>query len=164
MNIVAFNLQYLSPSYKLRCLGFFLAGLARLKLIPFALILKENVETKYSSYATTFMYSFVFMVLFVFCTYVEYISKNAIWFLHFTNASSIICIIVFYSISVDSPLRLIRQGDERLAMQNLNYIARFNSFFTRKAPYIFDGSVKIVASQKELVHFKLQEKVARLFI
>lgn len=106
MNIVGYHLQYLSGShYFLRCLGYFFAGMCRLKMIPCMLIVKESVESKHSAKATTFYWMFNFSVLLSFCIYIEYVSKNAIYFLHFMNGASLICAATFCAIAVESPLR-----------------------------------------------------------
>jgi hypothetical protein len=136
MNIIAFQLQYLSgPYYFLRCLGFLLSGMARIKMFPYMLILSETVESKHSAQANTLFYMFIFTVLLSFCIYIEYVSKNAINFLHFINGLCLICAAIFYTISVESPLRQIIDGDEETAMKSLNYISRFNAFFSRKDAY-----------------------------
>ena len=135
MNIVAFQLQYLPGSFLLRCLGYLLAGLSRVKMIPLMLNLIDSVENKYSTYTTTFFWMFVFSVMLSFSIFMEYISRNAIYYLHLINGLSLICAAIFCSISVESPLRQIINGDETSAMKSLNYISRFNSFFSRKDPY-----------------------------
>jgi hypothetical protein len=94
----------------------------------------------------------------------EFVSRNAMKLLYFLDAASLVCVLVFYSIAVDSPLKLIRNGNEQEAKKCLNYISRFNSFFSRTVPYQFDDSIKICASKIELAHFKLQEKMSKLYI
>lgn len=107
LNIISFWMMYLSNSYIQRCIGFFLTGFCRLKFVPLQMILRESVETKYSAFATTFLYMFVYTIIVVFCVFIEYFSKNAIYFLHLTNGISIFSAIVYYSVTVESPLKHI---------------------------------------------------------
>lgn len=164
LNIVSYNLAYQSRSYNLRCLGFLITGLMKVKMNPCMLILREIVETKHSSISLTFFWMFVATTIMVFCFYIVYISKNAIWYLHFINGISIICAIVIYAISVDRPLTAIRNGNEEDGKRSLNFISRFNAKFSRKEPYQFDNSVKIVASKVEVATYKIQEKLGRLYV
>ena len=78
---------------------------------------------------------FVFSVLLSFTIYIEYVSKNAIWFLHFINGICLMSAAVFYAISVESPLRQLVNGNEEEAVMGLNYISRVNSFFARTEAY-----------------------------
>lgn len=105
LNIISFQLQMFSNSYFLICLGYLVTGLTKLKMIPLQTILRESVEVKHSAAAVTFLYMFVFTIIVVFCVYIEYVSKNAIWFLHYTNGISIFAGVLFCAISVESPLR-----------------------------------------------------------
>ena len=107
---------------------------------------------------------FVFTTIMVFCFYIEYVSKNAIYYLHFVNGISILCSVIIYAISVDRPLSAIRNGNEEEGKKSLNFISRFNAVFSRQEPYQFDDSVKIVASKTEVLSYKMQEKLGRLYV
>ena len=107
MNILSFQLQYLPDSYLLRCIGFLMSGFCRLKTVPCLLLIKDIVSEKNDSITSTLYYSMNFSVVAIFCFYIEYISKDAIAFLHFTNVICILSAAVVFSIGVDSPKRCL---------------------------------------------------------
>lgn len=129
LNILSFQLQYLPKSYFLRCVGFCIAGFCKLKTVPLLINLKDSVEKKRANFTTTFFYMFYFSVIACFCIYIHYISKNAIYYLHFTNAFSIMCAFIIVVIGVDSPLRSIEKGKQQEAKKSLQFIAWLNSKF-----------------------------------
>jgi hypothetical protein len=116
-------------------------GFCKLKLLPMSMVMRDSVESKHSAYAITFFYMFVFTIIVVFCVYIENVSKNAIYFLHYTNGISLVCVIIYFSISVDSPLKNVRDGNQELAKKSLNFISWFNSKFTRTEVYQFDRNI-----------------------
>ena len=71
---------------------------------------------------STLYYSFYFSTVAVFCIYIEYISKDAVSFLHFTNAISIFCSVIIFLLGVDSPLRNLEQGNTEKAVESLEFI------------------------------------------
>ena len=105
------------------------------------MILRESVETKYSAFTTTFLYMFVYTIIVVFCVFIEYFSKNAVYFLHLTNGISVFSAIVYYSISVESPLKHIIDNNQELAKKSLNFISWLNSKFSWTEAYQFDKDV-----------------------
>jgi hypothetical protein len=150
VNILSFCMQTLSRSYIARCTGFLLSGLCKLKLIPLSMILTGCVETKHRANSITFLYSFMLTVGAVLCVYILYVSKNAMYFLHFTNAYSILAAGVFIAIAVESPLRQLSSGNEELAKKGLNFISWFNSKASRRVAYEFDDKIKICATKVEV--------------
>lgn len=109
------------------------------------MLLRQSVENKYLPITLTYLYMFNFTILVVFCVYIEYISKNAIIFLHTTNAVSLMCAAIYYSIMVIAPLRFVATKNQEGARKSLNYIAWFNSKFTRTIPFDFDTNIEICA-------------------
>lgn len=79
-----------------------------------------------------------FSVVAIFCFYIEYISKDAIAFLHFTNVISILSVAVVFSIGVDSPKRYLLQGKIQDAKKSLKFISRVNSMFSKVKPLDFE--------------------------
>lgn len=96
---------------------------------------------------STLYYSFYFSTVAVFCIYIEYMSKDAIAFLHFTNAISILCSLVIFSLGVDSPMRSFDQGNTMEGYKSLEFISWVNSKFSRKRAYYFEGVTIIDPSQ-----------------
>lgn len=113
------------------------------------IVLKDSVEKKHANYTTTFFFMFYFSVIAFFCTYIEYISKNAIHYLHFINASSILCAIIILTLAVDSPLRNFEKGNQDEGRRLLSYIAKFNSTFSRSAECSFENTI-ICSTQEEV--------------
>jgi heme/copper-type cytochrome/quinol oxidase subunit 4 len=151
LNILSFFLQTLSHSYISRCIGFLLSGFCKIKLIPLSMILTGCVESKHRAHTITFLYSFIASTTTLMCFYINYVSKNAINYLHFTNGMSILALAVFFAISVESPLKQLRNGDVEAAKQNLNFIARVNSFGSRVIAYQFDDYIRLYATKVETV-------------
>jgi hypothetical protein len=73
LNLLSFQLQYMSKSYALRCIGFYLAGFTKLKMVPLLALLKESVQIRHSGKATTFMYFFCFTIVAMFCFFLHFI-------------------------------------------------------------------------------------------
>ena len=46
LNILSFNLQYMTNSYFLRCVGFAMSGFCRLKMVPCMILIKDTVQKK----------------------------------------------------------------------------------------------------------------------
>jgi hypothetical protein len=84
------------------------------------------------------------------------ITRDAVTYLHFVNGINIFCYVVICLMSVESPLYLLSKDRTQEAINNLNYIARVNSLFSKKKPYIFNANIKIFGSSKELELHKLK--------
>ena len=111
-----------------------MSGFCRLKTVPCLLLIKDIVSEKNDSITSTLYYSMNFSVVAIFCFYIEYISKDAIAFLHFTNVISILSAAVIFSIGVDSPKRCLEQGKLQEAKKSLKFISRVNSIFSKVEP------------------------------
>ena len=96
---------------------------------------------------STLYYSFYFSPVAVFCIYIQYMSKDAIAFLHFTNAISILCSLIIFTLCVGSPLRSFDQGDTMEAYRSLEFISWVNSKFSRHKAYYFERVSIIDPSQ-----------------
>ena len=81
----------------------------------------------------------------IFCFYIEFISKDAIAFLHFTNVISILSAAVIFLIGVDSPIRCLQQGKVQEAKKSLEFISRVNSMFSKVKPLDFE-KINIVST------------------
>ena len=83
-------------------------------------------------------YTFLFSTVAIFCFYIEYISKNAIYYLHFVNGVSILCGLIIVIGAVDSPIRCLDQGRVSECFKNLEFISWFNSKFSKHRAYYFE--------------------------
>jgi hypothetical protein len=69
LNILSYSLSSFAPSYALRCIGFFLTGMLRIKMMIFLVVLKDQAESKYSSWASTVAHGLDAYTLSAFCLY-----------------------------------------------------------------------------------------------
>jgi hypothetical protein len=87
--------------------------------VLFLILLKDIVEKKHHTIVSTLYISFYQTTVAIFCIYIEFISKNAIEYLHFINAISILCSVIIFTMGVDSPLRCLDNGDTNEAKKSL---------------------------------------------
>jgi hypothetical protein len=82
-------------------------GFARLKSVPCSMLLRQSVENKWLPYLLTYLYMWNFTILVVFTVYMEYISRDAIKFLHITNAVTLFCAAFYCTFAVIAPVRYV---------------------------------------------------------
>ena len=152
LNILGYQLQLFSQSYFLRCVRFFLQGLCYIKVITCYIILKDICVSKYDSLMSILTIARDYSVIGVFCITMVVISRDAILYLNVVNILNIASFIVFAFISVESPAYLISKGKHQQAIQCLNYISKFNSFFKKDA-YCFPEGTRIFLSNEDLQSF-----------
>ena len=108
-------------------------------------ILKDQSESKYSSYAGTVTYGLDASTTAFFCLYITKISRNAIAYLHFVNVIGILCMITIILVCVESPKYLLSKSEDSKAIRSLNQISKINHLF--KSPYVFPETIKIFLSK-----------------
>ena len=154
LNILSYTMGYQTQTYAWRCVGFFLMGMCRIKMITGILILKTQSESKYHSYAGSITYALDAGTLIFFSLFLQFISRNAIAYLHFVNAVSIFCCLVIILVAVESPSNLILKGKFCEAKQALNKITKINHFFKKSSGFQFKDSVKIFLTEREMLEYQ----------
>jgi len=76
------------------------------------MILTGCVESQHRKNTITFLYCFMLSNTAIMSTYINYVSKDAMIFLHYNNAYSILALGVFVVFAVDSPFKELSNGNE----------------------------------------------------